>query len=131
MDKYSDLIYKLLHKRKYRNLFLEEHYSKMNLDDQTLECVKTISKEDLTRTSQKIVSNVNSFLKKMDAPLFEKWQNLFPEDAQGTELTCLFLESKEYSEAANFAFSATDTNISQAFRMFFARVLALSFGEQK
>ncbi|MGE0632728.1 MAG: hypothetical protein AB7O96_09985 [Pseudobdellovibrionaceae bacterium] len=122
MDKYSDLIYKLLHKRKYRELFLEERYSQMQLDADTLDCVSTISKDDLVRSSQKIVLNVYSYLGKMNEEILKEWIQMFPDDPEGIELIYLFLESKEYSSSANFAIVAGDQNISQEFTLFFARV---------
>lgn len=118
----NEILYKLIYHRKFREAFIANKLEGLALSSQQLEDLSFIDKDQLNKSSQKIIEQLLGIdgslsLKKAFPQVFSEWQRLFPQDNECFELAYFFLESQSFQDVKNLDFGGSQ-NIFEAFREF-------------
>ncbi|MBJ6363197.1 hypothetical protein ACFOQM_18420 [Paenibacillus sp. GCM10012307] len=115
----DEILYKLLHERSYRQLFLEDKFYEMNISEVNIENLKTIDREELMATAKTIKSNIISGNIDYNGGLKSAYPGVFSEFKESSidmdDLLYDFIESIWFQDYKEIPFSGRGICIEEAF----------------
>lgn len=118
MSPYTEWTFKLLHDREAREAFLAGDFTRAGLPPELHADFAEIDRDELRRTAVKVAAQLHGVLKNAHPAIFQAWAGVMPDDADGLELTLLYMSSSHYARAVNFAWTPADIALSSAFPSF-------------
>jgi hypothetical protein len=106
----TDFLYRLLYHREFRKGFFEGRHADPDFEG--------VDHAQLEAASQKIILRTQALLRDAYPGAWAQWGALFPQDAEGFELSTMFLESGHFQGAHDLAQEASSGTVPAAFKAF-------------
>ncbi|MCU5684752.1 hypothetical protein OCF64_23605 [Bacillus wiedmannii] len=129
VDKYyslDEILYNLLHDYEYRNLFLKDKFSELNISEENLKQIQTIDKEELIATSKTIIRNLLNGNIEHSGGLKTAFPGTFKElELNNIDLQQLmyeFVASKEFEDYKEIPYAGDGQCIEESFFCFLSNI---------